>query len=71
MIYSYYIAMCSCNNVYICYLHLAWKLWKQFNLAEKDVTSDDEITENKTRPEQKEYLKKNKSKVAIYRHLIW
>ena len=43
------------------YLHLAWKLWKQF----AQFTKVNEIIENETRPEQKEYLKKNKGKVAI------
>ena len=41
------------------YLHLAWKLWKQFT----QFTKVNEIIENETRPEQKEYLKKNKGKV--------
>ena len=64
---TYDLYSCVCVAACVCYLNLAWKLWKQFNVAEKDVTSVDEITENESsyRPEQKEYLKKNKGKVAI------
>lgn len=45
-------------------MYLAWKRWHitnaKFNEADEDVTSIENMTEDETKPEDKEYLNKNK-----------
>lgn len=45
-------------------MYAAWKQWDitntQYNAADEDMTSSEDVTQGATKPEDKEYLKKNK-----------
>lgn len=52
------------------YFYSAWKPWKitntQSSAADKDVTNIDDIAEDATKPEDREYLTKNKGSYQYF-----